>query len=677
LDPQQDLARGQTCTVTVRATAISDVDTNDPPDNLDADFRFSFTTAGTPARIHEIQDRSHISPFDNQIVSGVPGVVTATRSNGFYFQDPDPDDDDRTSEGLFVFTGSSAARPAVGTAVRVSGRVTEFRGGCSPDCASTNRAFANLTTTEIVSPSVVPTGTGTIPATVVGPGGRTPPTEVIEDDADGDVERQRDFDPEPDGIDFYESLEGMFTRVNDPVVVGPSNNFGEIPVLAERGAGASVRTLRGGIAIRPIDLSRPVDYQLGDFNPERIILDDAIRPTPRDANVRDRLTPSVEAVVDYSFGNFKFLVTNEVSRTDGGLQREVTDTPKRNELTTGSYNVENLDGMDPQDRFDRIGRQIVTNVKAPDVLSLEEIQDNDGAAITPSSDASVTYARLIEAIQRAGGPTYEYRQIDPVPASQGGEPSGGGGNQNENPDGGEPGGNIRVAFLFRRDRGVSFVDRPGGTAVTENRAVRGRDGAQLLFSPGRIEPNDPAFQNSRKPLAGEFRFRGRTFFVIANHFNSKGGDDPLFGRFQPPNRRSEAQRHQQARIENQFVRDILDIDRNARVIVAGDLNDFDFSETLSILREGDGASSGPGRGRGPRGGFQGPRALQPVGAAPPSRPLLVHLRGQLADPRSHPREPEPSQPAATLRRRARQLGVRRPGLRSRSPGLATAHHGQA
>ena len=71
--------------------------------------------------------------------------------------------------------------------------------------------------------------------------------------------------------------------------------------------------------------------------------------------------------------------------------------------------------------------------------------------------------------------------------------------------------------------------------------------------------------------------------MIANHFNSKGGDDPLFGRFQPPQRSSEAQRHAQAEIVNGFVDELLGADARARVIVLGDLNDFDFSETLEIL----------------------------------------------------------------------------------------------
>ena len=91
---------------------------------------------------------------------------------------------------------------------------------------------------------------------------------------------------------------------------------------------------------------------------------------------------------------------------------------------------------------------------------------------------------------------------------------------------------------------------------------------------------------SRKPLAAEFRFRNKTIFVIVNHFSSKGGDQPLFGRFQPPGRVTEAQRHQQARVVNDFVDEILGAFKNARVVVLGDLNDFEFSETLQILEGG-------------------------------------------------------------------------------------------
>src|SRR5262249_10304567 len=90
--------------------------------------------------------------------------------------------------------------------------------------------------------------------------------------------------------------------------------------------------------------------------------------------------------------------------------------------------------------------------------------------------------------------------------------------------------------------------------------------------------------NSRKPLAGEFTFNGRTVFVIGNHFNSKGGDQPLFGRFQPPTLSSEAQRQQQAAGVKQFVQSILASDPYAKVVVAGDLDDVAFSAPLATLK---------------------------------------------------------------------------------------------
>ena len=133
---------------------------------------------------------------------------------------------------------------------------------------------------------------------------------------------------------------------------------------------------------------------------------------------------------------------------------------------------------------------------------------------------------------------------------------------------------------------MSFVDRPGGTALTATEDDPAEPGAQLTFSPGRIDPQDPVWEDSRKPLAGEFVFDGRRLFVVANHFASKGGDAPLFGRFQEPYRPSELQRRGQARVVNGWVERLLAADKQARVVVLGDLNDFEFSETINVLQRG-------------------------------------------------------------------------------------------
>ncbi|MBA2295999.1 MAG: Ig-like domain-containing protein [Actinobacteria bacterium] len=553
LDPDADFTPDETCTVTVRGANVSDQDALDPPDVMGSDYTFTFSTVAPSYRIFEIQGASHTSPYAGRRVSAVPGVITAVRTNSFYMQDATGDGNLATSDAILVFR--TAGLPvSVGDAVLVSGLITEFRPG--------GAASANLTTTEIDFPTVVAGGPGAkITATVVGQGGRMPPTTVIEDDAAGDVETSGVFDPVTDGIDFYESMEAMLLQVNDAVVTGPRNFFGEVWVLADDGADAFLRTTREGIVVRATD-----------FNPERIQLDDDIVPGSTPAvNVDDGFTEPAIGVLAYNFGNFEALLTSALTRVDGGLVREVTAEAKKHDLTVATFNVENLDPADGSAKFGELAEVIVENLRAPMIVALEEVQDDNGPTNDAVTDATLTYETLIAAIQAAGGPTYDFRQVDPI----------------DDQDGGEPGGNIRVGFLFRTDvDDLDFVDRPGGTPTTANAVVETKHGGQLLYSPGRIDPTNPAFNNSRKPLAGEFLYRNRRVILIANHFNSKGGDQPLFGRFQPPARSSEVQRHQQAGIVNDFVEQILAADSKANVVVLGDLNDFEFSTTLDLL-EGD------------------------------------------------------------------------------------------
>ena len=103
-------------------------------------------------------------------------------------------------------------------------------------------------------------------------------------------------------------------------------------------------------------------------------------------------------------------------------------------------------------------------------------------------------------------------------------------------DGGEPGGNIRSAFLYDPTR-VSLAAGSAGGSTDAVAVSTGADGtATLSLNPGRVDPTNAAWTASRKPLAAEFVFQGRKVIVVANHFNSKGGDQSADGRFQPPNR---------------------------------------------------------------------------------------------------------------------------------------------
>lgn len=499
------------------------------------------TTTPGPA-IHEIQGATHTSPLLGKKVENVIGIVTTFRADGFYMQDLVPDNDPATSEGIFVFT-QLPPRARAGMIVSVAGVVSEiYPGGIEA---------GGLSITQITSPKVTEISKdNALPLPVIiGEGGIVPPNQVIDDD------RMQEFNPTQDGIDFYESLESMLVQVNDAVVVGPTTAYKEIAIVGDGGKNAGPLSKRGVIVI-----------QDGDFNPERILLDDSLRSTPN-ANAGDRFDQPVVGIIDYTFGNFKLQPIIKLNVVPGTIDRESARPAADNELSIAAYNGENLDALDDQSRFDQMGDVIVNRLQSPDIVSLSEIQDNNGPFADDNVNADETYQKIIAAITAAGGPTYEYRDIAPI----------------VNMDGGEAGGNIRVGFLFRTDRGLSFVDKQGGSSHTPVELVKTPTGVSLSFSPGRVDPMNSAFIESRKPLAGEFVFRGTRIIVIANHFNSKGGDTYLFGDQQPPFLASEIQRVKQATVLNAFVKKALALDPKTRIVILGDLNDFQFSKPIEVL----------------------------------------------------------------------------------------------
>ncbi|MGW5634636.1 endonuclease/exonuclease/phosphatase family protein [Streptomyces sp. NPDC003832] len=507
-------------------------------------------------RVHDIQGTTRISPYAGQAVTDVTGIVTGIRtygsSRGFWIQDPNPDADPATSEGVFVFTGSTPKGVAVGDLVSVSGTVTEFvPGGAS----SGNQAL-----TEITKPTftVVSSGNAVPAATAVD--GRSVPGAYAPtgDAAAGNSVNGLTLRPSKYALDLYESLEGMNVQVSDTRVVGATDPYTELWVTVKPWEN---RSSGGGTVYGSYTSQNTGRIQIQSLG--------ASADFPK-ANVGDTLAGTTAGPLDYNqFGGYT-LVANQLGTLEsGGLERETTEKQKRGELAVATYNVENLDPSDAT--FEAHAAAIVNNLQSPDIVSLEEIQDNNGAVNDGTVAADRTLQKLIDAIVAAGGPRYDWRSIDPA----------------NNTDGGEPGGNIRQAFLFNPER-VSFTDRAGGDATTAAGVTEVRGKAALTVSPGRIDPANAAWNSSRKPLAGEFSFRGRTVIVIANHFNSKGGDQGLTSQYQPVARSSETQRHQQATAVNAFVKDILAAERNADVVTLGDINDFEFSGTAKIL-ESDGA----------------------------------------------------------------------------------------
>ncbi|MEU8569492.1 endonuclease/exonuclease/phosphatase family protein [Streptomyces pathocidini] len=511
--------------------------------------------AAAEVRIHDIQGTTRISPLADRPVADVPGTVTAVRafgsSRGFWVQDPDPDGDRATSEGVFVFTGSRTPAVAVGDSVLVSGTVTEYYPGGAGAGLQSVTEITKPTWTVVSSGNPLPTAFRLNPSTV--PNRYAPRGEA----ADSSIEHLP-LRPTAYALDRYESLEGMRVRLTDARVVGPTSEFEEVWVTAEPRIN---RTARGG------SLYGSYASQNGGRVKVASLIPYAERPFPR-ADVGDELAGTTAGPLDYDqFGGYELQATTLGALRDNGLARERTRKQSASELSIATYNVENLSPKDPAAKFERLAEAVVAHLASPDILALEEVQDDNGSTDDAVVSADATLKRLTEAITAAGGPSYAWRQIDPA----------------DGQDGGQPGGNIRVAFLFDPER-VSFEDVPGGDATTPVKPVPAAGGGVALsVNPGRIAPADPAWRDSRKPLVARFTFRGEPVFVVANHFTSKGGDQGLDSRSQPPARPSEKQRVAQAQAVNAWVKSLLALDPAAEVVVAGDFNDFGFSPALAAL----------------------------------------------------------------------------------------------
>ncbi|SMF68012.1 5'-nucleotidase C-terminal domain-containing protein [Pseudobacteriovorax antillogorgiicola] len=546
--------------------------------------------------ISKVQGISHMSELLGHIVT-VEGVVTVlgTVKDGFhkgrkeaYIQSVTPDDDPRSSEGIYLDLGyGSLADVEVGSLIRVKGTVYEE--------LAMNEGLSRTGIRKVQSVDVIPTPTPyTIEPVVLGGDSLVNIPNKRISTYFGNINRKPALNLE-DGIDFWESLEGMKIVVKSPRVVGFAGGKKDVSeegrpkgyisvfVVAEGTANEEQKTPVGGLMIDNLEF---------DYNPEIIrIVDHHLAPKVTSSKVfevGDMMKHDLEGVFGYEKnlfggGEYTFFVTGQFEGTQDSTpptpeqKPQSKLAPEEDKLTVATFNVENLTAGKDAFRFDRLGRTIAYNLHCPDIINLVEIQDDDGAfgytnsnLYKPGTDDTVaekTLMDLITNIRDCPNPAeYKFVNVDPV----------------KNQEGGEPGGNIRVAMIYNSLR-VGF--NPKGEPGPISNSYLAADGS-LLQNPGRL--NHEELEGTRRPLVAEFTFKGERIFVIGNHFNSKGGDTSLWSADQPPVLGSSDRRSKIADVVNDFVELILRSDKNANVIVTGDFNDFNESRAMQVL-EGGGA----------------------------------------------------------------------------------------
>lgn len=568
--------------------------------------------------IFAIQGSGHRSPLVGQTV-GTSGVITAVDSNnrGFWLQDQAGDGNITTSDAVHVYFGTTGTNPsgvAVGAVVNVQGTVTEFT------------PVANaLSQTELDSPIVTFTGaTSPLPAPVVigaiddpANGLRKAPTVDIGDNPTTGV-----FNPATQGSDFWETLEGMRITLKDARATSPSGTVFVTPTDPSN----TGTTPRGGLVIADTTPERPAAdpaSHVFDFNPENVQLFGGVNGVtiPSGVNVGDRFGDVTGISLVYTAP--EILPTQALTLTAGGLQRETTSvvaTPDR--VTVASFNVENLSPVGFQfgdgattttvAKFTGLANAVRTNLGTPDIIALEEIQDNNGTGGGGGTAANVTLAQLIAAIVKAGGP--QYTAIDTPPV--------------DGQDGGAPGGNIRSAYLYRADK-VTPTAANNLTTATRTETFDGQTVTatiQTFPTAARIGTGNADFAATRKPVpiqwapAGYTETQGGSFWTINTHLSSKGGSDPLYGTNLGPNSgplfadnldSGAPKREGQGIAINAFAQSVLanPSTTDNRILALGDFNEFQFFPAVK-LATGEIVRTSTGSGNTPSTFAAGTKILQ-------------------------------------------------------------------
>jgi predicted extracellular nuclease len=444
--------------------------------------------------VFEIQGAGLASPFTGQKVRTLDNLVTAVGPQGFFIQTPDDraDASAETSNGVYVFTGSAPAIQA-GDQVDVTGTVVEF-----------------FDLTEISGPAVAVDSTGNpLPAVVTFDSTLPSPSQ-----------------PRP--ANEMERFEGMIVRFENGTATGPTDRFGDTPVVA-----GPDRVFREPGILYP---GLP-GLAVWDGNPEVFEVDPNALGLP-DARIPGGARIDVaEGPLAYAFGSYQIWPT-EFSYT-GEPAVEPVRARQAGEFTVASQNLLRLFDTvnDPgtsdevftaqryAEKLAKASLLIRTGLGAPDVLAVQEVENltviQDLAARIQADDPSLVYTAHLAEGNDIGG--------------------------------------IDVGFLVRNTVQVAAIEQLGKDET-------------FTFN------GNTALLNDRPPLLlrGAYTANGAAFpvAVIAVHQRSLSGIEGTGSEAE----RVRAKRQAQTEYLATQIQNLQTAETGLRLVVTGDFNAFQFSD---------------------------------------------------------------------------------------------------
>ena len=534
LDPDQDFALGETCTVGVTAADVTDSDPVDPPDAMAGDYSFSFRTELTApcdapfTPIHDIQGSGTTNTANNQVRSA-EGVVTGdfqgnAGMRGFFIQDPNPDSDPLTSEGVFVFVPPAspffATDLSAGDTVHLRGRVTEFQNQTEID--------------TLDQLAVCSTGTG-IAATPV----------TLPETTNGDLER----------------YEGM--KITLPTMTVEQNFF--------QGRYGQLTLGYGGRLYQPTNQFRagtPEAQALADLNHRSmLVLDDAT--TAQNPNP------------------VPYLPADGVRRagdTVSGIEGILDEGPINSDTTIRDYRVQPTKApiFSQDNRRTTAPPAVGGNLKVAifNVLNYFTTLDDANAPPPPAleprgANTAAEFARqrtkIFAAMSAIDADVFGLSEIENLPGTH--------------------------AVQDLVDGLNAYVGDPGRyAAVADPVTGTGTDAIKvaLIYKPAKVVTvgaslSDPDPINNRPPIAQTFRLlaNGETVNVVVNHLKSKGscptGSDPGNADSGDGQGCWNALRVQQAQRLLTFIDTVKTTSGDPDVLAIGDFNSYGHEDPIETL----------------------------------------------------------------------------------------------
>ncbi|MCA9914741.1 MAG: ExeM/NucH family extracellular endonuclease, partial [Anaerolineae bacterium] len=452
-------------------------------------------------KIHEIQGSGTASPLVGQTVT-IQGIVVGDydesgEMGGFFVQEETTDEDGNaaTSEGIFVFCGSSCSTTSIGNLVTVQGTVTEFNG--LTELGNVSSITVNDSSNQLSSIT---------PAVISFPQSSTSDLEAYEGmfvqiSTDMRVTEYFNFDRFSE-IRVWNDGSGaerpmQYTQVNTPDATGYAQaevDFAAASVLLDDGSNS-----QNVGKVFPQSSGVPI-FGNASFNPG----------TPDGGFRGGDIIRNIEGVMGYSFNAYRIYISDPSAgtATDGdAFDLTVSSENPRpsapnpgGSLRVASFNVLNffttLDngsdicgpaqnqecrGADNSTEYDRQLTKIVNALAEldADIVGLIELENN--VAASPAGDGTdPVLEALVTALNAQSGRTYSFVDAGVIGTDA-----------------------IKVAFIYDVNT-VNLVSDPATlTSAVDSRFIDTK--------------NRPALAQTFEEAA-----TGGVFTVVVNHLKSKG-----------------------------------------------------------------------------------------------------------------------------------------------------------